>query len=365
MGILSSTCKRNSSRHPLSPSYRIRHKSLDKNFFLNNSNSTNNKNDTTFPRYTQLTANTRENSTYSLLNKSLEKPEKAPNKTVSAIKVKKNTSTRNLAGSSTIHSKRSKKSRSLSALDQIHIIITNIDVPNKNQHRKISYKKICQAEIFAISENPKFDTTKRRSRRFSQIKTRKSYNFETKPNALELSSQRVDQSQSSLSNASLIKSATSPIKKHTSTEHSNTARVKKSATAYIKRDSTSSTSSAFFTHNYFNNTNNIQPISDDLRLRRLENLKLDSYTNMSHRKHHTHEHHHYHHSNSSIKAARGEKTIIDSNSKNHVKAEYFNDEICSSSSISISSQVNGGIVNRRFSNKNGRNVFNNLYNQGI
>ena len=225
----------------------------------------------------------------------------------------------------------------------------------------------------------KTETTliKRRSRRFSQLKTRKSYNFETKPNISitqqqqpqQRSSLALNRSQSSLSNVSLVKTTPSPLKKKSvrevATSTTNTPKIKKSATTSLHKEliaySSNSPNPSLTSSYVLNNT------SEDLRASRLEEIKTLSKnlsaTNMSQRgKHHTHEHHHYHHS--TVRLPPRDK-IDSTNSKNHVKAEYFNDEICSSSSISISSQVNGELPSRRYSAKNGRNVFNNLYNQGI
>ena len=185
MGILSSTCKRNSSRHQLSPSYRHRHKSLDKNFFLNNStsnntinNSSNQQNDHNTTKYTQLTASTRDNSSYSLTQRPSSHKSTSTTKSRRYINPSNTNTNTNInqaqaaaaaaATAAAVASslKQLKKSRSLSALDQIHIIITNIDLPPQSRpfsahksglksssNRRINYKKVCQAEIYAFTDS--------------------------------------------------------------------------------------------------------------------------------------------------------------------------------------------------------------------
>ena len=125
MGILSSTCKQNSSKYE--SSYPYRHKSVDKDesYLIRKSN--------TFSTYTK-SQNLKGSAEYlsdNHMNKRLEK-----SKTIKNINI-------HLINSSENSGKRPRKSVSLSALDQVHIIITNIDLTSSaTPTKRILHDKI-------------------------------------------------------------------------------------------------------------------------------------------------------------------------------------------------------------------------------
>ena len=150
MGILSSTCKQSTkqSKHDKTSSSSTLKKnlhnstSLDKDFYFKTSNSNINNNSNNKAKHKnshsyESSKISRDNSISSLMNnKSINKETRAnssasnvnkkPNRTksVRSINIHLINSSNNL--------KRHDKSASLSALDQIHIIITNIDLTNSS-----------------------------------------------------------------------------------------------------------------------------------------------------------------------------------------------------------------------------------------
>ena len=257
--------------------------------------------------------------------------------------------------------KRSRKSSSLSALDQVHIVITNIDLNggSANPTKKILHDKIYtllnnQSGKERESKQVEFQVN-RRPRRFSQLKTRKSHLLETNPSNI-----RTNRSYSNVSN----------IYGENFTNSISEANFK---SIRLSRN---------FDSFYLNNTGKEETKS---RLK-LSQIDKPQSVNMSQRKHHTHEHHHYHHSNSNSnlvarlpreknemtkkKTNKRDSLSIPANNVIHVNNNRDDDPLSdnfSSSSMSINSQINGHDYSSRLSlknNLNGRNVFNNLYNQG-
>ena len=231
MGILSSTCSQNKriSKHdPNSTLKQIRNSvSLDRDFYFKTSNNNNNNNEKSkyFSHSLESPKNSRGNSISSRMNSSLlinktaasNKQNEANSKSNNRPKSVRNINIHLINSSDNL--KKSNKSVSLSALDQIHIIITNIDLTSNTSSGVTPTKKILHDKIYSLvqldqeqkqdSQSPKIESntsscsTKRRARKFSQLKTRKSYLLETKSQKTtsQVSLAKISRSNSNLSNS--------------------------------------------------------------------------------------------------------------------------------------------------------------------
>ncbi len=223
MGILSSTCSQNKkqSKHDLPTlKNKIRNStSLDRDFYFK-TNSGNNNNRSKYSHSFKSAQNTKENSNSSLMNSPIinKQSKNGTNKSNQRPKSVRNINIHLINSSDNL--KRPSKSVSLSALDQIHIIITNIDLTSNNSGGVTPSKKILHDKIYSLvkleeqplqkkqeSSSPKLESissscsTKRRPRKFSQLKTRKSYLLETKSQkttSQEVSSTKLSRSQANI-----------------------------------------------------------------------------------------------------------------------------------------------------------------------
>ena len=224
MGILSSTCSHNKkqSKHDLSTlKHKIRNStSLDRDFYF----KTNSGNRSKYSHSFESAQNSKENSNSSLMNSPLinKQSKNGTNKSNHRPKSVRNINIHLINSSDNL--KRPSKSVSLSALDQIHIIITNIDLTSNNNGGGggvTPSKKILHDKIYSLVKleekpvqkkhelnSPKLESissscsTKRRPRKFSQLKTRKSYLLETKSQkttSQEVSSTKLSRSQANIS----------------------------------------------------------------------------------------------------------------------------------------------------------------------
>ena len=226
MGILSSTCSQNKkqSKHDLSTlKHKIRNStSLDRDFyFKTTSGNNNNTNRSKYSHSFESAQNSKENSNSSLMNSPIinKQSKNRTNKSNHRPKSVRNINIHLINSSDNL--KRPSKSVSLSALDQIHIIITNIDLTSNNSGGVTPSKKILHDKIYSLvkleeqslqkkqlSSSPKLESissscsSKRRPRKFSQLKTRKSYLLETKSQkttSQEASSTKLSRSQANIS----------------------------------------------------------------------------------------------------------------------------------------------------------------------